>query len=809
MEKFYASINKKKNSSPLLYGLFFEDINHGLDGGLNANLIQNGFFDCCYFNYNSVDLQKVFDNLRFWKCDPLKYFAITKESPLHENNPFSLKIELKEDDGEAVFKNLGYEIKDNQNFLLLRSDNAECSFFYKANKRCSMKCFLEYESGDISRPLEIDLKETKTYKQVFFNLPCKKGLLARIVFVVSGVVTAFFTGFRLIPNNFFKTKKNAYKFGKFNPSLVESLRMGAKFLRFPGGCLVEGDVSTEHLFDWEKTIGPIETRVSKPSVWNYTQTNEIGFFEYFCLCEDLDLLPVPVHHVGLICQIRTEVFRHEGFIALDPKSSEFKKRVIDSVAHLIYFAKGSVSSEDKVEREWAQKRKNMGHARPFRLKMIALGNENWGEVYFRNFEAACDALKNYRYCGKPTNLLEKFEIQVLSSAGVDINPQDTNPSWKYIKRHHSDLIVDEHCYNTFQWFVDNFYRYDFYDPNTSKVFMGEYACHTDADGKGRLGGKNVFRSALAEAVFQCGMENNPDVVKMSCYAPLLCKVHQANWDPDLIYFDGDKVLPTVNFQAQKLFMQNYGKFSIKLDKLDEKADILGHFSIKTNKNVLKSIEFEDERKAPLQTGMFDTIETADEIGEFAATIKFKEIKDNFSLGFGVKHHENFGFYLHYDFSKKELFYEKIVDGFRMTLEFLGKVPLKDKFFVKFAENKIQIFNLVEFKKGKETLLRKKLVAEKQIWKTTTKLFTSLTFDDKNIFLKVINISKNEETAEFELDKKLFLSKSKRVQGKMTTLTEHPYDEKSASTTASAFKFSSNKFSQTFMPESINILTIKR
>ncbi len=797
MEKFVANMKNKKPASPLLYGLFFEDINHGLDGGLNANLVQNGFFDCCYFNYNSVDLQKVFDNLRFWKCDPLKYFSVTKEKPLHENNPFSLCINLKEGDGEAIFKNLGYEIKNNENFLLLRSSSAQCSFFYSSNADFSLKCFFEYESGETSKPIELCLKASKKYRQVSFSIPCKDSTLAHLVFKASGIVTANFTGFRLVPSNYFRSKKNSYKFGKFNAALVESLRMGAKFLRFPGGCLVEGDVSTEHLYDWEKTIGPIETRVSKPSVWNYTQTNEIGFFEYLCLCEDLDLEPVPVHHVGLICQIRTEVFRHEGYIAFDPKSKEFKEKVIDSVAHLIFFAKGSVSSDNKVEREWAQKRKDMGHARPFKLNMIALGNENWDKIYFRNFEAVYEALKSYPYCKKPTNLLEKFGIQILSSAGVDNNPQDTNFSWKYITKHHDELIVDEHCYNTFQWFVDNFHRYDHYCPTTSKVFMGEYACHTDADGKGRLGGKNTFRSALAESVFQCGMENNPDIVKMSCYAPLFCKKQQANWDPDLLYFDGEKVFPTVNYVQQSLFMNSFGKQSIKLEHLNKNSSLAGHFCIKTNKNVLKSVLI-DDKKESFQTGMFDFLETTSELENFSATLKFKEIKDDFSLGFGVKHHENFGFYLHYNFARKELSYEKIVDGFRISLEFLKKVELSNVLRVEFGQGWLKIFNE-----------QNKLVAQKQIWKISTSIFTSLTYDEKNIYLKVINTSKDEKDAEFDLDKKLFFTKSKHVQGKMTTLTEHQYDEMSASKTVTALKFSSNKFVQTFAPESINVLTLKR
>ncbi len=790
MNTFVADISKKKNASPYLYGLFFEDINHAMDGGLNADLIQNGSFSFCYFNYSSIEVQRVYDNLRFWFCEPQKYFSITDEKPLHENKPFSLKLELKNDDGDAIIKNFGYEIYENQNWMYLPTNKFSCSFNFCSNANFEVECFFEYENGTRSKGETFELKPNKTYKKQTLSLSGRKGSYAHLVFVVKGKGKIYFSNFSLIPANYFKSTKNSYKYAKLNASLVKSLDMGAKFLRFPGGCLVEGDISTDHLFEWEKTIGPAEARGHKPSVWNYLQSNEVGFFEYLCLCEDLKLAPVPVHHVGLICQIRTEVFRHQGYIAYEPESAIFKEKVVDSVAHLIYFAKGSTTSKDKTEREWANKRKEMGHQRPFKLSMIALGNENWDKIYFRNFEACYQALKSYKYCGKSTDILKLFGIQILSSSGVDINPQDTNPSWKYITKNHQELIVDEHVYNTPEWFIDNFYRYDYYNPNTSKVFMGEYACHTQADGKGLLGGKNTFKSALAEAVFMCGMENNPDIVKMSCYAPLFCKRSQANWDPDLIYFDKDEVFFTPNYHTQALFMQNYGKYAIKLDT-ERNTKNTGQFVLKTNKNQLREIRFAKLDGQEVDVELNEEHESLKELENFCVSACFKEVKDNFGFVFGKK--EGFGFYINYNFTDKHLYYEKLVNGKRMTLEDLGKTEFDKGIKIVFTNEEIAIYKLDD---GKE-----KEVARKHIWKTNTKVFTSMTYDDKKVYVKVININKVEEAVNIVLPEALI----KKVNGKLTTLTADANDELKCQKTQEEIK-STNL---TLKPYSINVLTLKR
>ena len=238
MRTFVANSQNQKDASPMLYGLFFEDINHALDGGLNANLVQNGFFDFSFFSYSSINVGQVFDNTKFWSCEPQRDVKISDKKPISENKPFSLEINLSEENGNVILKNFGYDQSNNEPFMFLPDTNFECSFFYSSNSDFSVKCFFEYENQEKSPVKEISLKKTSSYKKVTFSLGGEKGFFARLVFVFSGIGKMNVTGFRLIPNNHFKSKTNAYKFGKLNAALVESLKGWAKFLRFPGGCLV-------------------------------------------------------------------------------------------------------------------------------------------------------------------------------------------------------------------------------------------------------------------------------------------------------------------------------------------------------------------------------------------------------------------------------------------------------------------------------------------------------------------------------------------------------------------------------------------
>ena len=300
------------------------------------------------------------------------------------------------------------------------------------------------------------------------------------------------------------------------------------------------------------------------------QSYGVGFYEYFCLCEDLNMAPLPVLHAGLLCQIRVGEQRGNGYRRIIPGTETFKHEVIDNAAHLLYFAKGDVNSADETEARWAKVRADMGHPAPFALEYIGIGNENWGNEYFENFAACLLGLKQYDYAGTQVDLIRKFGVTVVTTAGVDIRPQDSNDNWKVINEKYRDMIVDEHVYNSYQWFIDNTKRYDCYDRGGAKVFMGEYAMHTMSDGRGRLNGENNLRSALAEAAFLTGCERNSDVVKMTCYAPLFASTANYRWTPNLIWFNPRDMMFTPNYYVQQMFAANTGKTLI--DGVSEVSD---------------------------------------------------------------------------------------------------------------------------------------------------------------------------------------------------------------------------------------------
>jgi alpha-L-arabinofuranosidase len=190
--------------------------------------------------------------------------------------------------------------------------------------------------------------------------------------------------------------------------------------------------------------------------------------------------------------------------------------------------------------------------------MLALGNENWGEIYYGNLAACFAALSAYPYAGGTADLPERFKIRFVTGAGVDTRPQDTNEWSNILYRRFPDTVIDEHSYNAPQWFLDNARRYDFYDRKRNKVFMGEYAAHTESDGRGRLGGESTLYAALCEAAFLTGCERNSDVVAMTAYAPLFAKTQGFRWRPDLIWFDGLSFLRAPSYWIQKMFAQNTG-----------------------------------------------------------------------------------------------------------------------------------------------------------------------------------------------------------------------------------------------------------
>ena len=340
---------------------------------------------------------------------------------------------------------------------------------------------------------------------------------SRLNVILDGAGTVEIDMVSLFPRKTWKDRP-----GGLRADMVQALAdLNPGFLRFPGGCIVEG-ARLDVRYQWKKTIGPIEDRELLVNRWNYEfkhrptpdyyQSFGLGFFEYFQLAEDIGAEPLPILNCGMACQ-----FNSGELVPIDELAP-----YIQEALDLIEFANGPVTSP------WGAKRAAMGHPEPFGMKMLGIGNEQWGPQYIERYAAFHRALK------------EKHpEIALVSAAGP--SPQDDrfHYLWPELRELGAD-IVDEHCYANPIWFLSHADRYDGYDRKGPKVFFGEYAAQSDfiVSTKNR----NNLETALAEAAFMTGLERNADVVRMASYAPLFAHVDGWQWTPDLIWVDNLRVL---------------------------------------------------------------------------------------------------------------------------------------------------------------------------------------------------------------------------------------------------------------------------
>src|SRR5690606_5642603 len=319
--------------------------------------------------------------------------------------------------------------------------------------------------------------------------------------------------------------------------------MDPGFLRFPGGCIVEGRTLAER-YQWKKTVGPVDDREILINRWNtefshrltpdYFQSFGIGFFEYFQLAEDIGATPLPILSCGIACQFNTgELVPMDQ---LDP--------YVQDALDLIEFANGSVDTP------WGKVRSDMGHPEPFNLKYIGVGNEQWGPDYIERYKVFNQAIK------------EQYpDIVIVSGSGPF-------PEGDYFEYGMEELhkigaeIIDEHYYKSPKWFRENADRYDSYDRNGPKIFAGEYAAQSVATASPE--NENNWECALSEAAFITGLERNADVVQLTSYAPLMAHTEAWQWTPDLIWFNNLSSFGTPNYYVQQLFATNRGSDLLKV-----------------------------------------------------------------------------------------------------------------------------------------------------------------------------------------------------------------------------------------------------
>lgn len=501
---------------PTMWGLFFEDINFAADGGIYAELVKNRSFE-------------FIKPWMGWKRGGEEYvgqFQIINSQD--ENNPRFLRMESLQGKELSLtnegFRGMGVFSGENYLFSVFArqsegTQSIRIELLDSANAIIGQSELKGFSSG------------WKKYETSFQSRATDSKAKLRVTVAGKGVIEVDMIS--LFPEHTWKNRKNGLR-----ADLVQKLAdLKPGFLRFPGGCIVEGH-ELETRYQWKKTVGNVEDRRLIINRWNtefphknapdYFQSYGLGFYEYFLLAEDIGAEPLPIINCGMACQFNsTELVPLD---ALDP--------YIQDILDLIEFANGPTSGK------WGKLRADMGHPAPFNLKMVGVGNEQWGTQYV-------DRLKIFLKV-----LNEKHpEITFVGGSGPSPDGKDFEYLWKEMRNLNVKLI-DEHYYRSPEWFLQNATRYDSYDRNGPKVFAGEYAAH-DKDGKDAES-RNTWKSALAEAALMTGLERNADVVHMASYAPLFGHVDAWQWRPDLIWFDNLHSVGTPNYYVQKLFSTNAG-----------------------------------------------------------------------------------------------------------------------------------------------------------------------------------------------------------------------------------------------------------
>jgi alpha-N-arabinofuranosidase len=517
--------------SPTLFGLFFEDINFGADGGLYPERVKNRSFEFP-------------DPLMGWKkiegAGSGATLSVRDENPINANNSHYLRMKV-EGSGPGVtnegFRGIGVERGEAYTFSVYARMVEEAHREGDARRvekgPVSLRIELQDASGrSLGRArLKGFTPQWKKYTAVI--RPTATGLKAHLNLFAEGSGTLDLDMVSLFPKGTFNNRENGLR-----ADLVQLLKeMKPRFLRFPGGCIVEGRY-LDTRYQWETTIGDITDRHLIINRWNdefkhkrtpdYFQSFGLGFYEYFQLCEDIGAQPLPILNCGMACQ-----FNSKELAPLDELDT-----YIQDALDLIAFA------NDPVTTTWGSRRAALGHPAPFNLKMLGVGNEQWGQQYIDRYKIFAKILK------------EKHpEIALISAAGPDPDGERFDFAWAKLRELNAD-IIDEHYYRAPGWFLSNVNRYDNYSRTGPKVFAGEYAAQSV--GIARPDNRNNWECALAEAAFMTGLERNSDVVLMSSYAPLLAHVDAWQWTPNLIWFDNLRSYGTPNYYVQKLFGTNQG-----------------------------------------------------------------------------------------------------------------------------------------------------------------------------------------------------------------------------------------------------------
>ena len=522
-----------------LIGIFFEDINNSADGGLYAELIQNGAFE-----FSPVERDGWGPGTAWRITRPghsTGYIQPRMDNPVHANNATYMRLHCER-------ANQYYDYTGWTGFGI-QNDGFD-GISVKAGEKYDFSAFMRNVKGDAKQVRVVLIepvkgwppKDPKLLAETTFdvknsdwqkfeavltpNADCKQAALQILVLTKGDMDIDVIS---LMP-------EDTYKGHGLRKDLAQALAdLHPKFMRFPGGCVVHGGGDGFwNTYRWKTTIGPKETRRQLKNTWGYHQSVGLGYFEYFQFCEDLGMEPLPILPAGVSCQGANGGWGMKGQAQDVVPMSEMDEWV-DECIDLIEWANG-----DPATNKWTKMRAEAGHPKPFNLKYLGIGNEERISPEF------CERFK-YIY-ERVTKAHPEIVIVGTAGPGSHADNGDYQNGWKLAEELNMP-ILDEHYYEPNTYFL-NKRQYDSYPRDRkTKVYLGEYAAKD----------KKLI-DALAEGLYLLHVERNGDVVAMTSYAPLFARKNGTQWNPDLIYYDNERPFLTCSYYVQQLFGQSSGNY---------------------------------------------------------------------------------------------------------------------------------------------------------------------------------------------------------------------------------------------------------
>ena len=520
-----------------LIGIFFEDISSSADGGLYAELVQNGSFEYNLSERDGWGAGTAWQTVR--PGHSLGYTEVRMDNPIHPNNPTYMRLNIERT--KEYYDYTGWKGFGLQN-------NGFDGISVKAGAKYDFSVFLRNVKGEAKQvrvalvqpqgwgkdpkllaeaTITADAANWKKYEAQLTATETVQNAALQVLVLQTGTIDVDMIS--LMP-------EDTYKGHGLRKDLAEALAaLHPKFMRFPGGCVVHG--GGDGFWDtyrWKTTIGPKEQRRGLKNTWGYHQSMGLGYFEYFQFCEDLDMEPLPILPCGVSCQGTNGGWGMKEQAQDVVPMSEMDEWVQEAI-DLIEWANG-----DPATNKWAKMRAEAGHPQPFNLKYLGLGNEE---------RISPEFCERFKYIYK--KVTEKYpQIVIVGTAGPGSHPgnPDLENGWK-LADELGMPIIDEHYYEPNQYFLSS-RQYNYYPRDRkTKVYLGEYASKD----------KKLI-DALAEGLYLLNVERNGDIVCMTSYAPLFARKNATNWNPDLIYFDNERPFLTCSYYIQQMFGQSAGQY---------------------------------------------------------------------------------------------------------------------------------------------------------------------------------------------------------------------------------------------------------